>query len=226
MTSAHGKRQYLAWNVGYHSSIDKKPTRWIDAKVPGAVQLDYARAKNWRPYRYGNNFKKYDWMEDVFWTYRSMFTIPKFEQDQRIFFICKGIDYQFTIILNDIPLLSQEGMFTPVQLDITDILQSNNRLYITVFPAPKSHNESVDRTQTDQSVKPAVSYGWDWHTRLIPCGIWDETYLLVKNRVYIISIDFGGSRIPGMAIILSITLSYFYRGEKSKCYKHIKSDNF
>ena len=25
--------------------------------------------------------------------------------------------------------------------------------------------------------KPAVSYGWDFHPRLIPLGIWDETYI-------------------------------------------------
>jgi hypothetical protein len=30
-------------------------------------------------------------------------------------------------------------------------------------------------------VKPAVSYTWDWHPRLVPLGIWDETGLEIRN---------------------------------------------
>jgi beta-mannosidase len=50
-------------------------------------------------------------------------------------------------------------------------------LEVVVFPAPKCHAEPTDRTQARDSAKPAVSYGWDWHPRLIPLGIWEDTFL-------------------------------------------------
>jgi len=43
----------------------------------------------------------------------------------------------------------------------------------------------MNRSQAAQSCKPAVSYGWDWHPRLVPLGIWDETYLEIKNNTHI-----------------------------------------
>lgn len=170
----------MDWEVGHSSSKTQMPGQWMEAEVPGAVQLDYARANDWEPYWYSNNFEDYAWMEDEYWTYRTNFTRPEPEHDQRLIFISKGIDYEFDIYLNGEHLLYQEGMFTPVKLDITGQLKENNELLIVVYPAPKVHKNSRDRSQANRSVKPAVSYGWDWHPRLIPLGIWDETYLEIK----------------------------------------------
>ncbi|MDZ7316068.1 MAG: hypothetical protein ONB24_08090 [candidate division KSB1 bacterium] len=169
----------LEWTVGPHWQLEEPPTEQMPAQVPSAVQLDYAAAKGWPPYWFGDNFKDYRWMEDVFWTYRCRFPKPNFHRGERVYFYSKGIDYQFFIRLNGAILLEQEGMFTPVCLDLTDYLRADNELLVTIFPAPKSRPEPADRTQADQCVKPAVSYGWDWHPRLIPLGIWDETGILV-----------------------------------------------
>jgi beta-mannosidase len=35
-----------------------------------------------------------------------------------------------------------------------------------------------------------VSYGWDWHPRLVPSGIWDDTYLEIKNTVRFKHVDY------------------------------------
>ncbi len=172
----------LTWEVGYHENKDTKPEEWYTSTVPGAVQLDYANAKNWGSYWYANNWQKYDWMEDVFWTYRTHFGKPELSKDQCLLFMSNGIDYEFDIYLNSEHLHYQEGMFTPVKIDLTDHLKDNNELKVTIFPSPKVHRDSRDRSQADRSVKPAVSYGWDWHPRLIPLGIWDETYLIIGNK--------------------------------------------
>nr|MBQ4319554.1 hypothetical protein [Clostridia bacterium] len=34
-------------------------------------------------------------------------------------------------------------------------------------------------------VKPPVSYEWDWHPRVIPSGIWDETYIETRGTGHI-----------------------------------------
>jgi len=179
------KQITLKWELGYAKTASEKPTKWIPSIIPGAVQLDIAKAEKYEPYYYAEHWKDYLWMEDQFYTYRASFQKPELTSGERFIFISKGIDYQFKIILNGEELLSQEGMFTPVNLDITDQLKPYNELKILVFPAPKIRPQPVDRSQASHSVKPAVSYGWDWHPRLIPLGIWDDTYLEVQPASYI-----------------------------------------
>jgi beta-mannosidase len=129
-------------------------------------------------------------MEDVFFTYRANFPKPVLSNHQQLFFISKGIDYRFEIYLNGVMIFEQEGMFNPVETDLTPYLNDNNELLITIYPVPKSNKRRADRSQADHSFKPAVSYGWDWHPRLVPSGIWDDTYLEVRNTGYIRQMDY------------------------------------
>ena len=175
----------MTWELGYAATAEAQPAKWIPSTVPGAVQLDIAKAENYAPYYYAEHWKDYTWMEDNYYTYRSNFKKPEFAAGDRLYFISKGIDYQFEISLNGVTILEQEGMFTSVSLDLTDKLKESNTLIVKVFPAPKLHASPVDRSQASHSVKPAVSYGWDWHPRLLPLGIWDETYLEVQPASFV-----------------------------------------
>lgn len=180
------KHSFLNWELGYTKTEHEIPSKWIPATVPGAVQLDIAKAENYfQPFYFGEHWKDYLWMEDQFFIYRANFSKPELSSGERAVFVSKGIDYRFKIFLNDEELLSQEGMFTPVSIDITDHLKESNELKILVFPAPKLHEKPADRSQAAWTVKPAVSYGWDWHPRLIPLGIWDETYLEIQPQSHI-----------------------------------------
>jgi beta-mannosidase len=179
------RRQEMKWELGYAATSVARPVKWIPATVPGAVQLDIAKAENYQPFYYAENWKDYLWMEDNFYTYRSTFKKQELAPGERFCFISKGIDYQFEIYLNSEKLFEQEGMFSYVSLDLTAKLKESNTLLIKVFPAPKLHARPADRSQASQSVKPAVSYGWDWHPRLLPLGIWDETYLEVQPSSFI-----------------------------------------
>ena len=119
---------------------------------------------------------------DQYFLYRTAFSKPALSERQKCFFISKGIDYEFEIWLNGEKLFYQEGMFTPVKIDISSSLKENNELIVKIYPIPKMLKKPVNRSQAAQSVKPAVSYGWDWHPRLVPVGIWDETGLQVQNQ--------------------------------------------
>ncbi|KAA6341782.1 hypothetical protein EZS27_010420, partial [termite gut metagenome] len=106
------------------------------------------------------------------------------------FFFSKGIDYQFKIYLNGHELWEQEGMFTYVDVDLTDYLKDNNELKVVLMPVPDlgfihegGGADETGRKNARESAKPAVSYGWDWHPRLVTCGIWDETSLIVRKPV-------------------------------------------
>jgi beta-mannosidase len=167
----------LNWTVSYEDENAPGNLRIAEATVPGAIQLDIAKNEGYGPYYYGENWKDYLWMEDREFVYVSNFIKPSMKDGERLVFRSLGIDYEFEIIFNGKKLLSQEGMFTPVRLDLTNLLWVNNELRIRIFPIPKKDSESAGRNQAAASVKPAVSYGWDWHPRLVPSGIWDDTWL-------------------------------------------------
>lgn len=175
----------LNWQLGYNSDHKTGSFKWIPASVPGAVQLDIAKAENYGPWFYAENWKDYLWMEDQKFTYRAYFKKPGMKKNEHLFLVSKGIDYAFDILINGKKIFQQEGMFTWVRLDISDNLKEQNELLIVIHPIPKSTLSVTSRVQADHSVKPAVSYGWDWHPRLVPSGIWDETGLFVEAETAI-----------------------------------------
>jgi beta-mannosidase len=182
-------RQPLNWTVGFSSSPDATPQEFVPATVPGAVQLDWARAKDWPPHYVADNWKEYGWMEDVYWTYRSRIERPTLVKDQRLYFVCNGVDYQFEVRVAEKVLHRQEGMFTPFEIDLTDAARYGDELRVIISPAPKSCVKPADRNQANQSCKPAVSYSWDFHPRLIPLGIWEETWLEVRPATHMQSAE-------------------------------------
>lgn len=184
-SGAQNKPAFLKWELGYSKVATDMPSKWIPATVPGAVQLDIAKAEKYQPYYFAEHWKDYLWMEDQFYTYRTTFQKPELASGERFVFVSKGIDYQFLILLNGEELLSQEGMFTEVSLDLTDKLKDRNELKILISPVPKKQPLPADRSQAANVAKPAVSYGWDWHPRLVPLGIWDETYLEIRPASFI-----------------------------------------
>lgn len=176
----------LQWQIGYHKTMSDVPAKWLPSTVPGAVQLDVMYGENYKqPYWFGNNFEQFTWMENQYFTYKTSFLKPVLNEGQKLYFHSKGIDYQFIIYLNGEKIHEQEGMFTYVDIDLTDKLKPQNELMITLLPVPTvpgSRNTIWHyRDNARKSAKPAVSYGWDWHPRLITRGIWDETYLDTRN---------------------------------------------
>src|SRR5258708_39076199 len=85
----------LSWRVCPHATRGAAPDVWMRAIVPGAVQLDWARAHDWPAYWAAENFRAYDGLEDHFWTYETRLKIPPLTGGERLFFICGGVDYAF-----------------------------------------------------------------------------------------------------------------------------------
>jgi beta-mannosidase len=77
-------------------------------------------------------------------------------------------------------------MFSQIELELPRNLCLNSELRITVFPAPKSRNFPEDRSQANHSCKPAVSYEWDFHPRLVPLGVWDDARLEVRPLKFLV----------------------------------------
>lgn len=159
------------------------PSEYFPAEVPGNVQCDYGRFMDWGDINYGENVRKYRVTEDYFWEYRTKLDYS-LEPGERAVFVSEGIDYRFDILIDGETKLEHEGMFTRVELDLTD--NQGSELVVRIHPHPKRATaEFEDRQQADQSVKPPVCYEWDWHPRMLVSGIWQDTYVETRKRGYI-----------------------------------------
>jgi len=211
MTTSRHHSPHISWKLARleaRTSVPA-PADWIDATVPGAVQLDWARARGLPDYTQGMNVVQYDGLEDYHWLYRT--EVPRAERrsDERLFFTCGGVDYQCEVRVGGEKVLSHEGMLAPFELDVS-LVPPGTALEVLVFPAPKHQATPADRTQASHVAKPAVSYGWDWHPRLIPLGLCEPARFEVRPRVHLRHVDFDytlGEDLAVADIVVSVETS-------------------
>ena len=157
---------------------------WFPVCVPGNIQKDYAAHCGLGDLNYADNCKRYETIEDDVWYYRAEFVEDC--KGKRCFFVTGGIDYRWDLILNGEVLVEYEGMFSAYEQDITDRLRDGkNELTVKIYPHPKRADAPVSRDQADRSCKYPASYGWDWHPRILPSGIWNDAYLELRGEGFI-----------------------------------------
>ena len=175
------KREFT-WSVSHSDNQDAVKEEKIPATVPGAIGLDYAKAHNYPEYYFGTNYENFAWMEDKYFTYSTEldFFLSK---DEFAYLVFEGIDYEFDIKINGEVLLHKEGMFTPSTIDVSAYNGNKSLLEVVVYPIPKlkTARRKGTREEAAASCKPASSYSWDWHPRLVPSGIWKPAYLEIHK---------------------------------------------
>lgn len=157
---------------------------WFPVTVPGNIQEDYGKFMGFPDVNFGDNCKLYEPLEDDAWLYRTEVSCEA-ASGERVFFVTKGIEYQYEVRLNGKKLACHEGMFSPLEIDITEELANGRVLEVYIYPHPKREGAPVCRDQADQSCKPAVEYNWDWHPRLLVSGLWNDTYIETRGEGYI-----------------------------------------
>ena len=174
---------FLDWTLGVTEDIAVTPTEWMPATVPGAVQLDIANHLQLPPLYETDTVCRLTPYEDLWAIYRA--ALPDGLPQENLILEGKGVDYAFRIRLNDTVLYTQEGMFTPFAVPLTDgWKETGNRLYVDILPPPKAAGRA-DRSQARESCKPPVCYGWDFHPRLVVRGIWNELTLVRRTQPYL-----------------------------------------
>ncbi len=156
------------------------------ACVPGTIQKDYAVAHNFGDVHFADNCEKFSELENDFWEYRTTLNYSV-NEGERVFFVSNGIDYIYDVFLNGELLLSDEGMFHKIELDLTEKLKdTDNLLSVKIHPHPKRKGSPVGtRDEADHSCKPPVPYGWDWNPRLLISGMWQDAYIETRTEAYI-----------------------------------------
>ena len=198
----------LSWTVGHSLSKDTRPNKMVTAGVPGNANLDWIIANDLPDWKFGVNYTQYKWMEDCWWLYEAVLPDVPLDAGETMHFVSKGIDYEYIIMLDGRVLCTHEGMFSGVDIPLTNPV--GGLLQIWVAPPPKDPLGLKDtREEAATSCKPAVSYGWDWHPRLIPSGMWEDAYIEIRKSsyftdarpVYVLADDFSTAALSFIADI-------------------------
>lgn len=156
-------------------------TEWLPAAVPGGVHYDLYRAGLIaHPYRDLNSLQC-EWVENRWWLYRTVVPRPE-RTGARIELVFKGLDYQAAVYAGQTLLGEHKGMYHEAVFDVTALFGERESLEVAVLlkHAPDEMAQ-IGKTSETFTQKSRFNYKWDFSTRLVNLGIWDDVVLRVHE---------------------------------------------
>ncbi|MFB9329428.1 glycoside hydrolase family 2 TIM barrel-domain containing protein [Paenibacillus aurantiacus] len=156
-------------------------TDWMPATVPGGVHHDLYRAGLLaNPYRDLNSLHA-EWVENRWWVYRKRFQAPV-HAGVTMQLICRGLDYEAMVYWNGVLLGEHKGMYEAAAFDVTDHYRAEEDVeLLVVFKQAPDEMGQIGRTSETFTQKSRFNYKWDFSTRLVNVGIWDDIVLAAKG---------------------------------------------
>ncbi len=170
--------------AGFHEFFGEVASSWYNwngAEVPGDVYTDLWRAGEIDDPHYGRNGIRTKWVMEREWWYRCQFGVQENWQGKTIRVVCEGVDYSCDVWLNGKRLGRHEGMFSPFEFDVSDVLRYRsdgraNGLAVRLDPPPRSYRNVAGR-----------KFAWhgDYWRTLTPMGIWKPIRLVATGPLRI-----------------------------------------
>ncbi|MDQ0091329.1 beta-mannosidase [Paenibacillus anaericanus] len=157
-------------------------TDWIPATVPGGIHYDLYR-HGWIAHPYSDlNSLNCEWVENRWWVYRTTLSRPPCQSAARIELVFQGLDYEAAVYADNLMLGEHKGMYETAIFDVTDLLAQRETLEISVLlkQAPDEMGQ-IGKTSATFTQKSRFNYKWDFSTRLVNVGIWDNVMLRVHQ---------------------------------------------
>lgn len=204
-----------AWRVmhvepglGLQPGCSAKPfdSRWVPATVPGDVHLDYLAAGLIDDPYVGLNIDGCRWMEDMDFWYECEVTPPAVGPAQRLMLDFAGLDVFATVYLNGAEIGRHANMFTPLRIDVTELVLEGTNLLQVLLASPVL---PPGRDLATPGVvgfgnrvrlhvrKVQSGYGWNALPRLVSVGIWRPVSWVVLERVEIADVFVRTAGIDG-----------------------------
>jgi beta-mannosidase len=187
--SLNDKEWHLAWYFGKEGILrnDHKNERligFIPAQVPGVVQEDLLEQGIIEDPYYDMNSYKAEWASQRNWIYKKFISLDEEVKGKRLRLHFEGVDYNAEFYMNGHLLGTHEGMFNAVEFDITNLVKfgEGNIIAVHIDEAPKEHGQ-VGYTSKVTTMKARVTYWWDFATRIIPLGIWDDVFIVEDDSI-------------------------------------------
>ncbi len=157
-------------------------TDWLPATVPGGVHFDLHRAGLLPHPHVDAQSLACEWIEHRWWLYRTTLERPTEPGDRIELHFC-GLDYEANIFVDDRLLGKHRGMFHPATFDLTAAFAERPQLELKVlFRGVPPEMGQIGRTSLTSTQKSRFGYKWDFSTRLVNIGFWDDVQLRVHRR--------------------------------------------
>lgn len=211
-------RNSMELNKSHHA-----PVPAVQARVPGSVQLDLMRAGVLSDPNFGLNSLDGEWVNNREWIYTTEFSLSHGHKAQKYILCFDGLDYSGEIFLNNTRVSDFSGMFIPVEIDITGLIdrEGTNHLMVVFYQAPEVDGQ-YGYSDRIRILKSRFNYTWDWCPRIIPVGIWADVYIKMYNFVSIQDFSPRAVSEPGSQngkIIFAVDLKAEVEGEYTFTYK-------
>lgn len=168
------------------------PELFLDAAVPGCVQLDLAR-EGYLPADLfmGENILEAEKYEEYEWWFSRSFIAPQCKENAYLVF--EGVDCIAEYFLNGEKLGESRNMFIAHQFRVDNLLKDGENI-ITVhissatlaanaedYPVRVLHSQNIDGCYIR---KAPHSFGWDIMPRAVTAGLWRDVRLEIRDRIY------------------------------------------
>ncbi|MGC4111465.1 MAG: glycoside hydrolase family 2 TIM barrel-domain containing protein [Nocardioides sp.] len=176
-------------------------TDWLPATVPGGVHFDLHRAGLLPHPHVDVQSLAGEWVENRWWLYRTTLERPAETGDRIELHFC-GLDYEANIFVDDRLLGEHRGMFHPATFDLTAAFAERERLELKVlFRGVPPEMGQIGRTSLTSTQKSRFGYKWDFATRLVNIGFWDEVQLRVHRRASLTTLAIDTDVADGEGIL-------------------------
>jgi beta-mannosidase len=161
----------------------------IPARIPGSVQDALRDAGIIPDWNVGLNALECEWVENRHWIYTARLPDTWFQRADTYTLRALGLDYKGWILLNGSQIARFEGSLVPVTVELTFQLRPGDNTLQIVFDCPPRWLGQIGYTSRMREWKPRFNYFWDWTSRLVQAGIWDDLLLEVSDGEQLGEID-------------------------------------
>ncbi len=183
-----------SWQFREHAGKD-----WLSAQVPGTVHTDLLAAKLIPDPFVGNSATQLQWIEQLDWDYRKIFSITADDLlPTQVELVFEGLDTYAEILLNGQLLGITDNMHRTWRFSCKPQLKIGENVLEVHFLSPMqqalpayqasayklpSGNDDAEPKLSPYVRKAAYNFGWDFAPRLLTAGIWRPVYLQAWSGV-------------------------------------------
>ena len=180
-------------NFSHHAYTDT-----ITATVPGGIHYDLFRAGIIENPYVDMNSLSCEWTENRWWLYRTRVSLKK-SKTKRKYLVFSGLDYLCEIFINGESFGEHENMFTEMRIDISHIEEDFD--LSVLFKGVPRENGQQGRTSDSFTQKSRFGYKWDFATRMVNIGIWQDVYIEYVTNARITEKHLRTDVVEGVGII-------------------------
>ncbi len=196
-----------------------KNWQFLEAEVPGCVQLELQKAGIEPEPFYADNVIKYAKYENYQWVYEKTFFVDEDLKGEEYILSFGGIDTIADVYLNGAHVGSPQNMFIEHEYNVTEHLNfsGENKLIVHIHSSmnfvrnkeyPIGMRGTARRNEICHIRKAPHNFGWDIAPRFVTAGIWRGVELQAVSKTRITESYYACSSLGENAITLQYAVRF------------------